>query len=344
MAGTGVAARRGILIKDAEALELAHAHRRGGLRQDRHADRRPAGAGGSVGGRRRHGTLARGCRAAGGQQHPLARAVLQAWHRPRQAVPAVASPARPSRPGCGRHAGRRCGTDRLGSLRWMQERVPTWPLAAQAAALQAQGHTVSAVAVRCTAPPPGAPTAGPAGLCRHRQAHRGGGRARLASHGRALGAGDGRQRRQRGGRGCRRWASTEMRAEVLPADKAAFVAELKAGLNGGPCGDGGRRHQRRPGAGRGRRGHGHRAHGRHRHRRGHACRRHHADAGRPGAWWPRPSTSAPHHAKIRQNLFWAFATTPWACRWRPGPAEPGGGRRGHGHEQRQRGQQCAAAA
>jgi Cu+-exporting ATPase len=29
--------------------------------------------------------------------------------------------------------------------------------------------------------------------------------------------------------------------------------------------------------------------------------------GDPG-WWPRPSTAvAPHHRKIRQNLFWAFA-------------------------------------
>jgi P-type Cu+ transporter len=39
MAGTGVAARHGILIKDAEALEVAARRHRGGLRQDGHAHR-----------------------------------------------------------------------------------------------------------------------------------------------------------------------------------------------------------------------------------------------------------------------------------------------------------------
>ena len=40
MAGTGVAARHGVLIKDAEALEIAHRSQARRLRQDRHADGR----------------------------------------------------------------------------------------------------------------------------------------------------------------------------------------------------------------------------------------------------------------------------------------------------------------
>ena len=39
MVGTGLGARRGILIKNGEALERGRQHRRGGVRQDRHADR-----------------------------------------------------------------------------------------------------------------------------------------------------------------------------------------------------------------------------------------------------------------------------------------------------------------
>ncbi len=54
MAGTGVAARFGILIKDAEALEVAHQRGHGGLRQDRHTDPGPAApAGAGAGDRRR---------------------------------------------------------------------------------------------------------------------------------------------------------------------------------------------------------------------------------------------------------------------------------------------------
>ena len=42
MVGTGLGARRGILIKNGEALERGRNDRRGVVRQDRHADRRQA--------------------------------------------------------------------------------------------------------------------------------------------------------------------------------------------------------------------------------------------------------------------------------------------------------------
>ena len=52
MVGTGVAARQGILIKDASALEVAHSVQHSSLRQDRHADSRAAVAGQHRGGSR----------------------------------------------------------------------------------------------------------------------------------------------------------------------------------------------------------------------------------------------------------------------------------------------------
>ena len=79
MAGTGVAARHGVLIKDAEALELAHAVEYRRVRQDRHADGRPPGGDGV---RNRAGELDRdealGLAAAVQRMsdHPLARAVV----------------------------------------------------------------------------------------------------------------------------------------------------------------------------------------------------------------------------------------------------------------------------
>jgi Cu+-exporting ATPase len=149
MAGTGVAAKYGILIKDAQALELAHkvdvvAFDKTGtltLGRPRLTELRlaPGLDEGAVLG------LAASLQSA--SEHPLARAVLGAA---RERTLVVESPTDVQAvPGRGVE-GQVHGHDFLmGSLRWMQElgMAPS-PLALEADALQAQGATVSALAQR----------------------------------------------------------------------------------------------------------------------------------------------------------------------------------------------------
>lgn len=150
MAGTGVAARHGILIKDAEALERAHAistvafDKTGTLTEGRPTlvaalATDPADA-------LAHTTLLRlGAALQAGSEHPLARAVTQAEAAARGAglPPPPASQVR-AVPGLG-VAGLVDGRAlRLGSSRYMTElRVDLSPLASRAQALQDEGRSVS---------------------------------------------------------------------------------------------------------------------------------------------------------------------------------------------------------
>ncbi|KGO98038.1 heavy metal translocating P-type ATPase [Novilysobacter defluvii] len=144
MAGTGVAARAGILIKDAEALEVAHRIRlvafdkTGTLTSGRPVLVEAVAVDGD-----RDGLLSLAAGLQAGSEHPLAQAVLDAATGiPREAVANVRAVA-------GRGVEGEAGGARvlLGSTAMMEEAgADRGPLADIAAALQADGHTVSWVA------------------------------------------------------------------------------------------------------------------------------------------------------------------------------------------------------
>ncbi len=144
MAGTGVAAQHGILIKDAQALELAHAvttvafDKTGTLTEGRPtlvAVHAAAGQG-------RDEVLRLAAALQQGSEHPLAQAVLVAARSAGLAVP----PARDVQalPGRGVEGGVQDMQLALGSSRLLGERGASAGALAQAAAeLEAQGRTVS---------------------------------------------------------------------------------------------------------------------------------------------------------------------------------------------------------
>ena len=146
MAGTGVAARAGILIKDAEALEIAHAVRTvafdktGTLTEGRPVLVAEVAVEGDE-----EALLARSAALQQGSEHPLAKAVLAAFAA-RNAGGGAAPTARDVRAVAGR--GLRGTVDGrtllLGSRRMMAEAgIDTAPLAARADALAHEGCTVS---------------------------------------------------------------------------------------------------------------------------------------------------------------------------------------------------------
>jgi P-type Cu+ transporter len=231
MAGTGVAAKYGMLIKDAQALELAHKvdviafDKTGTLTMGKPrltafvlADATTDEA----------QLLRDAASLQSGSEHPLARAVVDAAKARDLPIPSPDN----VRAVPGRGSEGEVGTDSylIGSLRWMQElKIDLGTLASQAADLQQQGATVSAMAQRTTAgltlkalmafgdePKPGAKEA--LALLRQR------GIKTIMVSGDNRGAAEAMARRL----GLRP-EEDEVMSEVLPGDKAALIAKLIEG-------------------------------------------------------------------------------------------------------------------
>ena len=228
MAGTGVAARHGILIKDAQALEIAHRidtvafDKTGTLTvgQPRLA------AFVAAAGVDHAAALAAAATLQTGSEHPLARAVVRAAReRGLQTGQPDAVRAVPGRGSEGEVGPR---SFLLGSLRWMEELgVGLGSLAAEVPRLQADGATLSLLVERRTAglvplallafadePKPGAREALAALRSRGLRVVliSGDNRAAALAMAQRLGLGE-----------------DEVLAEVLPGEKAAKVAALKEG-------------------------------------------------------------------------------------------------------------------
>ncbi|MDP3616798.1 MAG: heavy metal translocating P-type ATPase, partial [Rhodoferax sp.] len=230
MAGTGVAAQHGILIKDAQALELAHKvdivafDKTGTLTVGR-----PKLTALRVAPDMTEDEVLRvAASLQSGSEHPLARAVLSRAQE--QGLKFEAPDNVRAVPGRGSEGEVGVRSFLLGSLRWMEElKVDSSAMASQVAALQAQGATVSALAERTTGgltlralmafgdePKPGAKEALAALRARGIKTVMISGDNRGAAEVMALRLG---LRPQEG----------EVMAEVLPGDKAAKVMALKEG-------------------------------------------------------------------------------------------------------------------
>ena len=224
MAGTGVAARHGILIKDAEALEVAHAvkvvafDKTGTLTEGRPELVAWQAADGDD-----RALLAASAAIQSGSEHPLARAVLSAA----RCAAIDTSRAEQVRAVAGRGmAARVDGRElRLGSGRFMAElKVDTSCLSEPAAALQGEGRTVSWLADVTGEPK----LLGLLAFGDTLKASAGAAVQRLQALGvkTVLVTGDNRGSARRA---AEQLGIAEVRHEVLPEDKAAIVAELKAG-------------------------------------------------------------------------------------------------------------------
>jgi Cu+-exporting ATPase len=228
MAGTGVAAKHGILIKDAQALELAHKvdtvafDKTGTLT----VGQPRLTAFEVVPGVDEARLLAAAASLQSGSEHPLARAVVQAAQG--RGITIEAPDNVRAVPGRGSEGEVGVSSYLIGSQRWMTELgVDLGSLVARAAELQQQGATVSALVERTTQgltlrallafgdePKPGAKEALAALRAR--------GIRTVMISGDNRGAAEAMARRL----GLRP-EEGEVLAEVLPGDKATRVMELK---------------------------------------------------------------------------------------------------------------------
>jgi Cu+-exporting ATPase len=229
MAGTGVAAKFGILIKDAQALELAH--KVGVVAFDKTGTltvgRPKLTALQVTPGITEDEVLTVAASLQSGSEHPLARAVVSRAQE--KGLRFEAPDNVRAVPGRGSEGEVGVRSFLIGSLRWMEElKVDTSTLATGAAALRAQGATVSFMAERTTQgltlralmafgdePKPGAKEA--LAVLRAR------GIKTVMISGDNQGAAEAMARRL----GLRP-EEGEVMAEVLPGDKAAKVTALRA--------------------------------------------------------------------------------------------------------------------
>jgi P-type Cu+ transporter len=227
MAGTGVAARHGILIKDAEALEIAHRidtvafDKTGTLTEGKP---RLLQAEAVDGDRRR--LIALSAAIQSGSEHPLAHAVLDTARAESISAPV----AKQVRAVAGRGMAAQVNTGatgldlRLGSTRFMEELgVDLTPLRARANALQREGRTVSWLADLTTGPRL-------LGLLAFGDALKGSARDAIGALHAAgvtsvLITGDNRGSAQVVGRAL---GIDRVEAEVLPEDKARIVGDLRS--------------------------------------------------------------------------------------------------------------------
>lgn len=223
MAGTGVAARAGILIKDAEALETARKvsivafDKTGTLTAGRPdlAELQPVSG-------QPEELLSLAAALQSGSEHPLAKAVIQAYGPERKVLAAAGVQAVAGRGLRGEVIGRAL---LLGSSNMMVEAgVDLSPLAARAEVLAAYGHTVSWLAeITATGPEL-------LGLLSFRDQPRPGAIEAVAGL-RALGlrtvmiSGDNAGAAQTVANAL---GIEEVRANVMPEDKAAVVTELSS--------------------------------------------------------------------------------------------------------------------
>ena len=158
MAGTGVAAKHGILIKDAQALEIAHQvdtvafDKTGTLTvgQPRLISLTPVAVGETSLPESDAQILLLAASLQSGSEHPLAQAVVQAAKA--QGLTFSTPENVKAVPGFGSEGFVQGRNLLLGSLRWMEAlAVPSGNWQSQAAALQLQGATVSVLAQRTEA-------------------------------------------------------------------------------------------------------------------------------------------------------------------------------------------------